>query len=306
MVYINFENDYINETEGIRTTPGGTMKLGVNMLCAGGLIGREHLEICGIAANEGYDGVEIPVLEGTPDHYAWLAKELDAMGLQRTCTAIVPDPDADPTSADAEVRKRGLAHLDWIVDCASALGAQTIGGPFHAPIGHFTGSGPTQDEWQRGAEAHCRMAEIAAQREMVLALEHLNRFETHFLNTAAQAAQYCELVDHPAFGVMYDTFHSHIEEKDQREAVASLVGRINVLHISENDRGTPGTGQIDFDTVFASVKATGFDGWVVMEAFGSGVPEIAAATRIWRPMFDSHQQLFHDSAVFIRDGWARA
>lgn len=282
------------------------MKLGVNLLCAGGLIGEDHLDLCRMAAQDGYDGVEIPVLEGTPDHYGWLARQLDALGLQRTCTAIIPDPDADPTSADAQVRARGLAHLDWILDCADALGAQVIGGPFHAPIGHFTGSGPTRDEWQRGAEAHHRMAETAAARGMRLALEPLNRFETHFLNTADQAARYCTMVDHPAFGIMYDTFHAHIEEKDQPAAIARLAGQINVLHVSENDRGTPGRGQIDFDAVFSGVKATGFDGWVVMEAFGAGVPEIAAATRIWRPMFETHQQLFRDSAGFIRDGWARA
>lgn len=282
------------------------MKLGVNLLCVGGLIDKAQLEFCQLAAEAGYDGVEIPVLEGSPEHYAWLGTELDALGLERTCTAIVPDPNADPTSADPEIRNGGLAHLNWILDCASALGAQTIGGPFHAPIGHFTGSGPTVDEWQRGAEAHRQMAAQAAERGMQLALEPLNRFETHFLNTAAQAAQYCQMVDHPAFGIMYDTFHAHIEEKDQVQAIAALAGKINILHVSENDRGTPGTGQIDFDTVFAAVKETGFDGWVVMEAFGAGVPELAAATRIWRPMFDDHPQLFHDSAAFIRKGWAQA
>lgn len=282
------------------------MKLGVNLLCVGGLIDKAQLEFCQLAAEAGYDGVEIPVLEGSPEHYFWLASELDALGLKRACTAIVPDPNADPTHADPVIRQRGRAHLEWILDCATALGAETIGGPFHAPIGHFTGSGPTTEEWQRGAEAHHRMAEQADERGMLLALEPLNRFETHFLNTAAQAAQYCELVDHPAFGIMYDTFHAHIEEKDQAAAIGTLSGQINVLHISENDRGTPGTGQVDFDTVFSAVKKSGFDGWVVMEAFGAGVPELAAATRIWRPMFDDHPQLFHDSAAFIRKGWARA
>ncbi len=282
------------------------MKLGVNLLCVGGLIDEAQLEYCQLAAEAGYDGVEIPVLDGQPDHYAWLGAQLDALGLERTCTAIVPEPDADPTSADPQVWAKGIAHLNWILDCATALGAQTIGGPFHAPIGHFTGSGPTAEEWKRGAEAHRAMAETAAKRGMRLALEPLNRFETHFLNTAEQAAQYCERVDHPAFGIMYDTFHAHIEEKDQAQAIATLSGHINVLHISENDRGTPGTGQIDFGAVFSAVKKAGFDDWVVMEAFGAGVPELAAATRIWRPMFDDHPQLFHDSAAFIRKGWAQA
>ncbi|WP_371171148.1 sugar phosphate isomerase/epimerase family protein [Aliiroseovarius sp. 2305UL8-7] len=282
------------------------MKLGVNLLCVGGMIDGQQLQACQIAVDHGYDGVEIPVLEGTPDDYGQLAKKLDDLALQRTCTAIIPRADADPTSADREIRARGITHLNWIVDCASALGAEIIGGPFHAPIGRFTGTGPTEDEWQRGAEAHHKMAERAAKQGMRLALEPLNRFETHFLNTAAQALRYIQMIDHPAFGIMYDTFHAHIEEKSQPEAINALSGHINVLHVSENDRGIPGTGQIDFDAIFRAAKQTGFDGWVVMEAFGAGVPELAAAMRIWRPMFESHEKLFRDSAAFIREKWARA
>ncbi|MEP3109089.1 MAG: sugar phosphate isomerase/epimerase family protein [Hyphomicrobiales bacterium] len=285
---------------------GGDMQLGVNLLCATGFVEKEHRPLLEAAAEAEYDGVEIPVLDGDPDHYAKLARILDDLALNRTCTAIIPTPQSDPTSFDPGIRKQGIAHLDWIMECALALEAETIGGPFHAPIGHFTGSGPTDDEWKRGAEAHRAMAEKVAPSGIKLALEPLNRFETYFLNTAAQASAYCDLVDHPAFGIMYDTFHSHIEEKDQIQAVDRLSGKIHVLHISENDRGIPGTGQIDFPEIIGAVKKTGFDGWVVMEAFGSGVPELAAATRIWRPMFESHETLFQESANYIRDVWNAA
>ncbi len=282
------------------------MKLSINLLCATGLIQEEHLPLLDLAKQIGYDGVEIPVLAGTPEHYAWLGAELDARDLERTCTAICPDPETNPISADAAARKRGLAHLDWILDCAQALGAQTIGGPFHAPIGHFTGAGPTEDELLLGIGAHVNMAEKAANRNMTLALEPLNRFETYFLNTAEQARSYVDRVDHKAFGIMYDTFHAHIEEKDQSAAIATLGDAMAVLHVSENDRGIPGTGQIDFLSLFASAKKTGFDGWVVIEAFGSGVPELAAATRIWRQMFSDHDTLFKQSHDFLRKTWSAA
>ncbi|MEP5759285.1 MAG: sugar phosphate isomerase/epimerase family protein [Litoreibacter sp.] len=281
------------------------MQLGINFLCATGFVDAGHRDLLEAAVSAGFDGVEIPVLDGTPDQYAVLALILDELGLKRTCTAIVPSPDADPTSADASIRKKGAAHLNWITDCALALGAETIGGPFHAPLGHFTGKGPQPDELQHGADAHRVMAERVATHNIKLALEPLNRFETHYLNTAAQARAYCDLVDHPAFGIMYDTFHSHIEEKDQPRAVQTLSGHINVLHVSENDRGIPGTGQIDFPSILSAVKETGFDGWVVVEAFGSGVPELAAATRIWRPMFEGYDSLFNQSAAFIKDVWAQ-
>jgi D-psicose/D-tagatose/L-ribulose 3-epimerase len=144
------------------------------------------------------------------------------------------------------------------------------------------------------------MAEEAERRGIVLALEILNRFETHFMNTAAQARAYAERVGHPAFGIMYDTFHAHIEEKDQPAAIAHLGSAMHVLHVSENDRGVPGTGQVDFPAILRAAKAAGFDGPVVVEAFGLGLPELAAATRVWRPLFPDHETLFRDGARAIR------
>jgi D-psicose/D-tagatose/L-ribulose 3-epimerase len=105
---------------------------------------------------------------------------------------------------------------------------------------------------------------------------------------------------------MYDTFHANIEEKSQPDAIASLGGHLGVFHVSENDRGIPGTGQIDFTGIFRALRATGFDDWLCVEAFGSGLPEIAAATRVWRPLFPDTETLFFESATFVRRQWAEA
>lgn len=282
------------------------MPFGINLLCLTDFVEEAHLPAIRRIKALGYDGVEIPVLKGTPRDYARLGAELDRIGLRRTVTAIVPSPDADPTSADPAVRDGGLKHLDWALECAAALGAESLGGPFHAPIGHFTGTGPTKDEWERGAQAHRALAERAHAHDMILSLEPLNRFETHFLNTAAQAADYARLVGHPAFRIMYDTFHANIEEQDQMRAIAALGSAMGVLHISENDRGIPGRGQIDFAGVFRAARETGFDGWIVLEAFGAGLPEIAAATRVWRPLFPDHDTLFAEGLAFMRAGWQAA
>ncbi len=282
------------------------MKLGINLLCLAGHIDESHLPVIERIAEIGYDHVEVPVMRGTPDHYAWLGEQLAGLGLGRAQTSIVPDPSVNPLSGDPTIRQAGLDHLDWIQDCAEALGSQTVGGPFHAPIGHFTGAGPTEDEIANGVQAHRAMAERAARGGYTLALEHLNRFETHFLNTMDQARAYAERVDHPAFGIMYDTFHANIEERDQADAIRHLGDRMHVLHVSENDRGVPGRGQIDFAAVFRAAKATGFDGSVVVEAFGAGVPELAAATRVWRPLFPDFETLFTEAHDFIRRTWESA
>ena len=253
------------------------MLVGINLLCLSGFIEASHLEQLHQLKGLGYDGVEVPVLRGGPDHYAWLGRELDRIGLRRTATSVIPSVLANPVSPDPGERAAGRAHLDWALDCAIALGAESLGGPIHAPIGHFTGAGPTPEEWRHGAAAHHALADRAARNGLYLSLEPLNRFETYFLNTMAQARDYLALVDHPALRIMYDTFHAHIEEQSQPRAIAAIGAHLGVLHVSENDRGIPGRGQIDFAAVFASIRATGFDGWVTVEAFGAGLPELAAA-----------------------------
>src|SRR5690606_21660316 len=118
-----------------------------------------------------------------------------------------------------------------------------------------------------------------------------------------QARAYVDRVDHPAFKIMYDTFHANIEERSQPAAIAHLGDGMGVLHVSENDRGIPGRGQIDFAAIFAAAQRAGFDGWVTLEAFGAGLPELAAATRVWRPLFPDFETLFAESITFIRKKW---
>lgn len=282
------------------------MQVGINLLCISGHIEAEHLPFIERVKALGYDGVEIPVLRGSPDHYDWLGRELARLELRCTTTSVVPSPEANPVSSDPEIRRAGIRHLDWALECAIALGAESVGGPIHAPIGHFTGSGPTETELRYGIDAHRALAERAAARGMIVSLEHLNRFETYFLNTMEQARAYADRVGHPAFKIMYDTFHANIEEKNQPAAIAHLGDGMGELHISENDRGIPGSGQIDFAAIFKAARRTGFDGWVTIEAFGSGLPELAAATRIWRPMFPDLDTLFVESLRFVRKGWDEA
>ena len=279
------------------------MDVGLNLLCVTGFVRDEHLPLIERAKAAGFDGVEVPVFEGSPDDYAALARQLDALDLKRTCCAIVPGPSVSPVSEDAAVRQRGRAHLGWAVECALALGAESIGGPFHAPIGHFTGAGPTESELAHGAEAHRWMAEEVAPHGVILSLEPLNRFETYFLITTEQARAYAERVGHPAFRIMYDTFHANIEERDPVAAFGTIAPHAGVTHIAENDRGIPGRGHIPFAETFRAVRGSGFDGWLVIEAFGGSVPELAAATRVWRPLFPDIDTLITESLAFVRRGW---
>lgn len=169
-----------------------------------------------------------------------------------------------------------------------------------APLGVLSGCPPTADERQRSAEVLHAGSAYAAEHGVTLAVEYLNRFECYLVSCAADAAALVREVDHPNCRLMYDTFHGHIEEKSPHDAIAGCADVLVHVHAAENDRGTPGSGQVDWDGTFAALGEVGYDGWVVVEAFGDAEPELAAATKVWRRTFESEEQLARDAARFLR------
>jgi len=252
----------------------------------------------------GFDGVELPVFDPQPERFAALGKRLDDLGLERTAIAI-RNPDDDPISADPSVREASVASGKRVIDCCQAAGALLVGGPLYAAIGQFSGSGPTTEEWQRSIAVTGQVADYAAAAGIELSFEFLNRFEIYLLNTTEDTARYVSDLARPNVGVHYDTFHAHIEEKDSPAAIRAHAAAITHVHISENDRSTPGRGQVAWDATFDALTDIGYDGWLTIEAFGSALPSLAAATKIWRPMFDDEETLAREGHDFIRREWAR-
>ena len=202
--------------------------------------------------------------------------------------------------ADPEVRRAGLRENVQTLDCTQALGASVVLGPLQTGLGVFTGSGPTREEWAWAVDHLQALSPAADERGITLAIEPLNRFEQYLTNTAADGARLCRDVGHPCCRLMYDTFHAHIEEKDPRAALQDCKDVLEHVHVSENDRSTPGAGQVDWDTTFAALREIGYDGWYTVEAFGDRLPALAAATKIWRRMYESEEQLARDAAAFVR------
>ncbi len=143
-------------------------------------------------------------------------------------------------------------------------------------------------------------AEHAQTHGVMLGMEYLNRFECYLLNCAADAVRFVREVDHPHCRMMYDTFHANIEEKNPAQAIKDCAEYTVHIHISENDRSTPGHGNVPWDATFKAIKETGYDGWLVIEAFGLALPELAAATKIWRKMYDSEEQLAREGLAFMK------
>jgi D-psicose/D-tagatose/L-ribulose 3-epimerase len=282
------------------------VKIGFNLLLWTTHLTDDLLGVCEQLKAAGYDGVEVPVFEDNTGHYERLRHKLDGIGLKTTVVGIVQSADANPCSTDATCHQAGIDYLKWLVDCSVALGAETLGGPFYQPLAEFSGAGPTDREWQQLIKAHQAMADHARGTGLALSVEPLHRFECYALNTIAAASDLVDAVGADNYGLLYDTFHQNIEEDDPIAALKLAGRRINHVHISENNRGTPGRGHIDFDAVFGALKSIGYDDWLTIEAFGHALPDIAAATKVWRPLFDSREQVFTEGIDLIRNGWNNA
>jgi D-psicose/D-tagatose/L-ribulose 3-epimerase len=103
---------------------------------------------------------------------------------------------------------------------------------------------------------------------------------------------------------MYDTFHANIEEKNPRNTILPFADSFVHVHISENDRGTPGTGMVHWDETFKALHEVKYDGWLVIESFGRALPDLAAATRVWRDLFPSAEEVYTQGLRFMREKWA--
>lgn len=279
------------------------MRVGMNLLLWATHVTKEQFPLLAKLKQAGFDGVEIPLFEGDADHYKKLRAELDKNGLACTSVTVV-GPDASPISPDANVRKAALDRIKWAVEMSSIIGAENMVGPFHSPLAVFSGEPPTEDEKGRAADVLRQAAEFAQKAKVKLCIEYLNRFECYFLTTAADAVALVHRVNHPNFRTMFDTFHAHIEEKSQSGAIWQTAPVLGHVHISENDRGTPGTGQVAWDCAFKTLRKIGYDGWMVIEAFGRALPALAAATRVWRDLFPNPEQVYNHGLAFIKKKWA--
>lgn len=275
------------------------MKYGMNMLLWTSEVTEEHYGILEFLKKTGFDGVELPVFDLDVAKFSRLGKKLDELGLQRTAVTVCSDAD-NPISSDASVRAAALTRLKKAIDTVAAAGATLLCGPVHSALGTFSGTGPTADEWKRAQEILIAAADHAQKNQVTLVCEYLNRFECYFLTNATEAARFCREANHPALKMMYDTFHANIEEKDLAAAMKGSWDQVAHVHISENDRSTPGEGHVDWKTTFQTLKELKYDGWLTVEAFGLALPALAAATKIWRRMFPGEEYLAQNALAFMK------
>lgn len=282
------------------------MKVGMCMFLWTTNVTGEHEALLRDIKATGFDGVEIPIFEGVPDDYSRLGELLDTIGLERTAVSAMGDPGMNLVGADAAQRAAGIEYMRWAIACSAALGASTLSGPLHSTLGHFSGDGPTDGELARSVSSQRAIGDIAASHGVTIGLEALNRFECYLLTTMDALSAHIDAIGHPHIRAMYDTFHANIEEADPVGAFTRNLRNIVHVHISENDRGVPGRGNIPWDETFASIRSSGYDGWLTIEAFGRSLKELAAATKVWRDLAENPEAVYREGHRHIRKHLADA
>ena len=259
------------------------------------------LEVLPEIRGRGFDGVELPLIDLTYIKPATIRQRLVEADLKCNFCGVLPRPlsliDASP-----EIRAQAVEHLTRAIAFAAEAGGEILAGPLYSPVGFFTGVRRTADEWSRGVECWQRLGEVAKRYQVTIGIEPLNRFETYFLNTAADAERFCSEVAQPAVGILFDTFHANIEEKEIAPAILTAAPHLVHFHACENDRGTPGSGHVDWPGVFAALRQIGYDGWVTIESFGFALGEISAAASIWRDLAPAPADIAFSGVKFLRSG----
>lgn len=275
------------------------MRYGMNLVLWADTLSDDVRPLLDEIKQLGFDTVELPVYEADVPKYAKWRKYLDDAGLARTGATVRGAAD-DPMSPDPQIRRKGIDANKATLDCCQAAGIETLVGPFHSALGCFSGAGPTRDEWNRAVDSMRQVAEYADTCDVMLGVEYLNRFECYLLNTAADGARFCRDVNHPRCRMMYDTFHSHIEEKNTPAAIRALKDCLIHVHVSENDRSTPGSGNVRWTETFDTLREIGYDRLLVIEAFGLSLEKLIPATKIWRRMYETERQLAADGLRFMK------
>ena len=256
-------------------------KIGFNTLVWSAVVSDDLFPIIDRLKEIGYDGVEC--LIGSPDEKAYkrFGDHAHKIGLETTSVFVV-GVDENPVNPSAEIRARGLDRIKWGIDRAHDMNAKVMCGPFHSAHGFFTKKPPQDEEYQRCAEVLHAAGEYAAQAGITLALEALNRFECYLCNTMEQLQRLVKASDHPNVKAMFDTHHANIEEKKNYTALHTIAPYLAHVHISENDRGTPGEGLVQWAENFSALAEIKFDGWLTIEAFSRNDPDFANAINVWR------------------------
>jgi D-psicose/D-tagatose/L-ribulose 3-epimerase len=275
------------------------MKFGINTFLWTINFGSNEFPLLPEIKKHGFHGVEVSLIHPKNFEAAAIRRAVAEQGLESTVCSVLPG-DLNLVSGDASIRARTLEHLATCIKLTAEAGARYIAGPLYTPVGWLPGRRRTSDEWQRAIDGYQQLGPVLDQHDVELCIEPLNRFETFFLNTTADAVALSANVNHPRVGILWDTFHANIEEKDPAAALESTGRYLKHVHTCENDRGIPGSGHVDWNGVFKAIKNLGYDGWLTIESFGFALGDLSAAAAIWRDLAATPEDIAWRGVEFLQ------
>jgi D-psicose/D-tagatose/L-ribulose 3-epimerase len=275
------------------------MKFGVNTFLWTANFGPEHFALLPKIREGGFDGIEVALIHPADFKASEIRRALAQNNLECTVCSVLPG-DLSLISPDAAVRRKTVAHLAECFAATAEAGATLIAGPLYSPVGYLPGRRRTGDEWKSAVDGYQELGPMLAANKVEVCIEPLNRFETYFLNTTEDAVKLCAEIGHPNVGILWDTFHANIEEKHPPQALRSTGRFLKHLHTCENDRGTPGSGHVDWPGVFGALHEMKYDGWLTIESFGFALGELSAAASIWRDLAPNPEDIAFEGVKFLK------
>lgn len=213
-------------------------------------------------ARFGYGSIEI---KGEPEQYdtKTVRQQLDHYGLR--CWGAVTLTLADRNLCAKDEAQRA-ASVQYVKDCVTMVkeldGEEITIVP--STVGKIVPDGTPEEEWAWAVDSLTDIHRHASAAGIRMAIEPLNRFETHFLNRGAQALALADAVA-PDVGICLDVFHMNIEEADMLGAIRNAAGRLNDFHVADNNRLAAGMGSLDWPAIIATLVEIGYDGALTSE-----------------------------------------
>ncbi len=252
--------------------------------------------MCRAAAEVGLDLIEVPLLRPAEVDPEWSRKIAREHGLALTCSLGLPRDASLPARPEAAER-----FLEQALEVTARMGSWCLTGVTYGTIGGCTGEPPTEAEYAVLVDSLRRVARKAATLGLAFGLEPVNRYENHLLNTAEQTVALIERIGEPNLFVHLDSYHMNIEEKGFAAPLRAHASKIRYVHLSESDRGVPGTGNVHWRELFAALGETGFAGDLVLESFVHLHPDIAGALSVWRPVASGSAEVSGKGFAFLRE-----
>jgi D-psicose/D-tagatose/L-ribulose 3-epimerase len=259
----------------------------------------ENLDLLNVIRGYGFESMDVNVRVLDLPTAKLVRGRAEDLGLQLMGGGSLP-ADKELLSSDPQKRREAIEYMKTLVRTVHELGSTFYGGIIYAPFSRLTGKAPTKEEFELSSQGLREVARYAQSFGIKVALEPANRYEANLINTIADGLRLADAIGEQNVGILFDTFHTSIEEKSMYRAITAAGSRLYHVHVPENDRGIPGSGQVRWDDVFRAVKDIGYDGTITIEGFVDASADVATGACIWRKFASSPEEMATAGFAFIR------